>query len=294
MTAGLQRRDSDTRPQDGLAQMSTARSNRQTVNNPRHGGVEQLQGTETEQRRLSDAERRRESSETPELGQVENGRIEKGPLENGKREGTCTGSGPSGMDTERGHSSGQDQQGCVGSSGNGQGPKESAKQEGSQQRAVNEVTQTVAKAGLEDGKAADRNADRNVEVAPKTEMQEENVAEGIERERRAPPKVYLLESSDEDEADVDDEEGGGLDEVDDLDGSWQANLPSKHLRVLLVEDDDCTRHVVAALLRNCGYEGAWNAMHPCTVEGDGCSQLLFGCRRVCSGIARCGKEGFWG
>jgi hypothetical protein len=262
MNAGLQ--DSESRPQDGLAQMSTARSNRQTVNNLRHGGVEQLQGTETEQRRLSDEERRRESSETPELGQVENGSTEKGPLENGKREGTCTGSGPSGMDTERGNSSGQDQQGCVGSSGNGQGPKESAKQEGSQQRAVNEVTRTVAKAGLEDGKTADRNADRNVEVVPKTEMQEENVAEG--RERRTPPKVYLLESSDEDEADVDDEEGGGLDEVDDLGGSWQANLPSKHLRVLLVEDDDCTRHVVAALLRNCGYEGAWNAMHPCTVE----------------------------
>ena len=32
-------------------------------------------------------------------------------------------------------------------------------------------------------------------------------------------------------------------------------LPQRHLRVLLVEDDDSTRHVVGALLRNCSYEG---------------------------------------
>ena len=32
-------------------------------------------------------------------------------------------------------------------------------------------------------------------------------------------------------------------------------LPQRHLRVLLVEDDDSTRHVVGALLRNCSYAG---------------------------------------
>ena len=32
-------------------------------------------------------------------------------------------------------------------------------------------------------------------------------------------------------------------------------LPERHLRVLLVEDDDSTRHVVGALLRNCSYDG---------------------------------------
>ena len=32
-------------------------------------------------------------------------------------------------------------------------------------------------------------------------------------------------------------------------------LHQRHLRVLLVEDDDSTRHVVGALLRNCSYDG---------------------------------------
>ncbi|BFI28125.1 pseudo-response regulator 7 [Marchantia polymorpha subsp. ruderalis] len=35
---------------------------------------------------------------------------------------------------------------------------------------------------------------------------------------------------------------------------WESFLPRKHIRVLLAEDDDSTRHVVGALLRNCGYE----------------------------------------
>ncbi|KAJ3682786.1 hypothetical protein LUZ60_013013 [Juncus effusus] len=35
---------------------------------------------------------------------------------------------------------------------------------------------------------------------------------------------------------------------------WERFLPVKTLRVLLVENDDSTRHVVSALLRNCGYE----------------------------------------
>lgn len=35
---------------------------------------------------------------------------------------------------------------------------------------------------------------------------------------------------------------------------WERFLPLRSLKVLLVEDDDCTRHVVSALLRNCSYE----------------------------------------
>ncbi|KAM4078155.1 hypothetical protein ACJW30_09G015800 [Castanea mollissima] len=35
---------------------------------------------------------------------------------------------------------------------------------------------------------------------------------------------------------------------------WERFLHVRSLKVLLVENDDCTRHVVAALLRNCGYE----------------------------------------
>ena len=36
---------------------------------------------------------------------------------------------------------------------------------------------------------------------------------------------------------------------------WERFLPVKSLKVLLVENDDSTRHVVNALLRNCNYEG---------------------------------------
>jgi hypothetical protein len=35
-------------------------------------------------------------------------------------------------------------------------------------------------------------------------------------------------------------------------------LPQGHVKVLLVEDDDSTRHVVSALLRNCKYEGQYS------------------------------------
>ncbi|KAK2985581.1 hypothetical protein RJ640_025014, partial [Escallonia rubra] len=35
---------------------------------------------------------------------------------------------------------------------------------------------------------------------------------------------------------------------------WERFLPKKSLKVLLVENDDSTRHVVSALLRNCSYE----------------------------------------
>ncbi|KAG0616531.1 hypothetical protein M758_5G123400 [Ceratodon purpureus] len=37
-------------------------------------------------------------------------------------------------------------------------------------------------------------------------------------------------------------------------GGWESFLLQRNLRVLLVEDDDSTRHVVGALLRNCNYE----------------------------------------
>ena len=36
---------------------------------------------------------------------------------------------------------------------------------------------------------------------------------------------------------------------------WDRFLPLRSLKVLLVENDDSTRHVVSALLRNCSYEG---------------------------------------
>lgn len=36
---------------------------------------------------------------------------------------------------------------------------------------------------------------------------------------------------------------------------WERFLPVRSLRVLLVETDDSTRHVVSALLSNCSYEG---------------------------------------
>ncbi|KFK27550.1 two-component response regulator-like aprr3 [Arabis alpina] len=35
---------------------------------------------------------------------------------------------------------------------------------------------------------------------------------------------------------------------------WERYLPVKSLKVLLVEDDDSTRHIVTALLKNCSYE----------------------------------------
>lgn len=36
---------------------------------------------------------------------------------------------------------------------------------------------------------------------------------------------------------------------------WERFLHVRTLRVLLVENDDSTRHIVGALLRNCSYEG---------------------------------------
>lgn len=36
---------------------------------------------------------------------------------------------------------------------------------------------------------------------------------------------------------------------------WEKFLPRMVLRVLLVEADDSTRHIIAALLRKCSYRG---------------------------------------
>lgn len=36
---------------------------------------------------------------------------------------------------------------------------------------------------------------------------------------------------------------------------WARFLHVESIRVLLVENDDSTRHIVTALLRNCNYEG---------------------------------------
>lgn len=36
---------------------------------------------------------------------------------------------------------------------------------------------------------------------------------------------------------------------------WERFLPVRSIKFLLVENDDSTRHVVSALLRNCSYEG---------------------------------------
>lgn len=44
---------------------------------------------------------------------------------------------------------------------------------------------------------------------------------------------------------------------------WERFLPLRSLKVLLVENDDSTRQVVSALLRNCGYEGKFfQFLHP--------------------------------
>lgn len=37
--------------------------------------------------------------------------------------------------------------------------------------------------------------------------------------------------------------------------NWERYLPVRSLKVLLVENDDSTRHIVTALLKNCSYEG---------------------------------------
>jgi len=40
-------------------------------------------------------------------------------------------------------------------------------------------------------------------------------------------------------------------------------VPPTMLRVLLVEPDDSTRHIISALLRNCGYKGRYIYIYNC-------------------------------
>ncbi|XP_068315096.1 two-component response regulator-like APRR5 isoform X1 [Pyrus communis] len=59
------------------------------------------------------------------------------------------------------------------------------------------------------------------------------------------------------EKNVEDEDGGGGGSGGSGSGevvSWESNLPKLVLRVLLVEADDSTRQIIAALLRKCGYK----------------------------------------
>ncbi|KAK6929252.1 hypothetical protein RJ641_005457 [Dillenia turbinata] len=41
---------------------------------------------------------------------------------------------------------------------------------------------------------------------------------------------------------------------------WERFLPVRSLKVLLVENDDSTRQVVSALLRNCSYEAPYHEL----------------------------------
>lgn len=41
---------------------------------------------------------------------------------------------------------------------------------------------------------------------------------------------------------------------------WERFLHVRTIRVLLVENDDCTRYIVTALLRNCSYEGQFPSL----------------------------------
>jgi hypothetical protein len=50
---------------------------------------------------------------------------------------------------------------------------------------------------------------------------------------------------------------------------WERFLPQYQLRILLVEDDDSTRHVVTALLRNCSYEGQLPVYPSCSSSFSG-------------------------
>lgn len=57
---------------------------------------------------------------------------------------------------------------------------------------------------------------------------------------------------------------------------WESFLHLRSVRVLLVENDDCTRHIVAGLLRNCSYEAveasnglqAWKVLEDLTNRVD--------------------------
>jgi hypothetical protein len=54
---------------------------------------------------------------------------------------------------------------------------------------------------------------------------------------------------------------------------WERFLKRMNLRVLLVEADDCTRQIIAALLRKCSYRGQYMSFLPFTSARVG----LFAC-----------------
>lgn len=60
----------------------------------------------------------------------------------------------------------------------------------------------------------------------------------------------VVESGDEEEEEVEVREGGKGEEL-----RWEKLLPRMPVRVLLVEADDSTRQIIAALLRKCNYRG---------------------------------------
>jgi pseudo-response regulator 5 len=56
---------------------------------------------------------------------------------------------------------------------------------------------------------------------------------------------------------------------------WERFLKRMNLRVLLVEADDCTRQIIAALLRKCSYRGQYMSFLPFTSARVGLFCLLY-------------------
>ena len=90
----------------------------------------------------------------------------------------------------------------------------------------------------------------------------EGIEAGVEQVRLELDKELSREKAavDMDETNADEQINGedqGTNEcaAEGTEAGWESFLPRRHLRVLLVEDDDSTRHVVGALLRNCNYDG---------------------------------------
>ncbi|KAL6006556.1 hypothetical protein ACLOJK_032049 [Asimina triloba] len=71
--------------------------------------------------------------------------------------------------------------------------------------------------------------------------------------------------------------GMGVDKDPSLAG-WESLLPRTVLRVLLVEGDDSTRHIIAALLRICSYRGRY--MNLRRVDWSNELWLMGGLRRI--------------
>lgn len=69
-------------------------------------------------------------------------------------------------------------------------------------------------------------------------------------ERRKVAEAHLVVESGDWEEEDEMKEEKGLEEV-----RWEKFLPRMPVRVLLVEGDDSTRQIIAALLRKCSYRG---------------------------------------